>query len=203
MLKTESALRNQQVLSDARNNSSWRNKTDLVNKFKGMKRIFLIGYMGSGKSAMGRLLASRLGCSFIDLDHYIEGKYHKTIAQLFESEGEPAFREKEKACLQEVGEFEQVVVATGGGTPCFYDSIDFMNQQGITIYLKLNPEQLAERLVNGRNGVRPLIKGKSPEELKQYIETMLERRKVFYEKAQLVITGSDSEIIQQINAIQL
>lgn len=164
-----------------------------------MNRIFLTGYMGSGKSAMGRLLAGRLGYSFIDLDHYIEGKFRKTIAQIFKEEGEEVFREKEKLSLREVGEFEKVVVATGGGAPCFFDSMDYMNQQGVTIYLKLSPEQLVARLLKGKAGVRPLISGKSPEELLQLIETMLEKRSPFYEKAQYIIQGTDQEIIDQIN----
>ncbi len=162
-------------------------------------RIFLVGYMGSGKSAMGRLLSQRLNLSFIDLDHYIEGKFHKTIAQLFQDEGEDAFREKEKICLHEVGEFENTVVATGGGAPCFFDSMEYMNQHGQTIYLKLQPEQLVARLVKGKAGVRPLIKGKTPEEMLEYIEMMLEKRRFYYEQAQLIIEGDDHEIIQQIN----
>jgi len=164
-------------------------------------RIFLVGYMGSGKSAMGRLLANRLGYCFIDLDQYIEGKFHKTIAQLFRDEGEAAFREKERACLREVGEFEKTVIATGGGAPCFFDSMDYMNRQGVTVYLKLRPGQLVERLLKGKAGVRPLIHGKTPDELLVYIETMLAHRSGFYEKAQRVIEGNDREIIDRINAL--
>lgn len=148
---------------------------------------------------MGRLLANRLNYGFIDLDHYIEGKYHKTIAQLFKDDGEALFREKEKRCLREVGEFENTVVATGGGAPCFFDSMEYMNQQGLTIYLKLHPEQLVARLLKGKAGVRPLIYGKTPDELLQYIKTTLEHRGIHYEMAQLIIEGNDQEIIQQIN----
>lgn len=168
-----------------------------------MNRIFLTGYMGSGKSAMGRMLATRLGYSFIDLDHYIEGKYRKTIAQLFQEEGEDAFREKEKLCLHEVGEFENVVIATGGGAPCFFDSMEYMNQQGVTLYLKLNPEQLVARLLKGKAGVRPLIKDKSPDELREFIESMLEKRSCFYEKAQHIIQGNDQEIIDQLTVFTI
>ncbi len=168
-----------------------------------MNRIFLIGYMGSGKSAMGRLLADRLGFGFIDLDQYIEGKYHKTIAQLFELEGESAFRDKERSCLHEVAEFENVVVATGGGAPCFFDSMDVLNGKGITIYLKLTPHQLVERLLKGKAGVRPLIAGKSREELLDYIQQALEFRSRFYEMAKVIIAGNDHEIIDQINTFQI
>ncbi|MDX9748612.1 MAG: shikimate kinase [Paludibacter sp.] len=162
-------------------------------------RIFLVGYMGSGKSAMGRLLAKRFNFSFVDLDHYIEGKYHKTIAQLFQDEGEATFREKEKSCLREVGEFENTVIATGGGAPCFFDSMEYMNRQGLTIYLRLQPEQLVDRLQKGKAGVRPLINGKSPEDLLVFIRSMLEKRSAFYEMAQRIIEGNDEEITRQIN----
>ena len=167
-----------------------------------MNRIFLTGYMGSGKSAMGRLLATRLGFNFIDLDHYIEAKFHKTIAGIFETEGEGAFREKERLCLREAGEFENVVIATGGGAPCFFDSMEYMNQQGITVYLKLTPQQLANRLKKGKPGVRPLIATKSPDEILSLIETMLEHRQVFYEQSAVIITGSDNEIIDRIIAFK-
>jgi len=99
-----------------------------------MQRIFLVGFMGSGKTAMGKLLARRHGLSFIDLDSYIESKFRKTIAQIFTEAGETGFRKIEKNCLHEVAEFEDVVIATGGGAPCFYDNMDFMNQCGETIY---------------------------------------------------------------------
>lgn len=168
-----------------------------------MNRVFLTGYMGSGKSAMGKLLASNLGLSFIDLDNYIEGKFHKTIAQIFKSDGEDSFREKEKICLREVGEFENVVVATGGGAPCFFDNMEYINKQGISIYLKLSPEQLVERLQKGRNGVRPLISGKSPEELKQFITQTLSYRSQFYEMARVVISGTDAEIVDKITAFTI
>ena len=168
-----------------------------------MNRIFLVGYMGSGKSAMGRLLAKRLGYSFVDLDHYIEGKYHKTIAQLFQEEGESAFREKEKLCLREVGEFENTVIATGGGAPCFFDSMEYMNQQGVTIYLKLSPGQLVTRLLKDKAGVRPLLTNKTPEELLDFITTMLQKRTVYYEKSRHVIQGNDSEIIDQVTSFEI
>ncbi len=159
--------------------------------------------MGSGKSAMGRLLAERLGFGFIDLDQYIEGKYHKTIAQLFEAEGESSFRTKERSCLHEVAEFEKVVVATGGGAPCFFNSMEMLNSKGTTIYLKLSSLQLVERLLKGKAGVRPLIAGKTNEELLEFVQQTLEQRSRFYEQAKVVISGSDSEIAHQINAFQL
>jgi shikimate kinase len=159
-----------------------------------MLRIFLVGYMGSGKSAMGRLLAREKGLNFIDLDTYIEGKYHRTIAQIFAQEGEEAFRKKEHDCLLEVAAFENVVIATGGGAPCFFDNMEMMNAAGETIYLKLTPEHLANRLSSSKAGVRPLINERKGEELLQFISGMLEKREPFYLRAKHIITGNDQEI---------
>lgn len=159
-----------------------------------MQRIFLIGYMGSGKSAMGRLLAKSRGLTFTDLDAYIEGKYHKTIAQIFADEGEAAFREKEMKCLREVADFEDIVIATGGGTPCFYDNMEVMNNAGTTIYLRLTPEHIAMRLSSSKTGVRPLLREKTGEELLKFIRETLAKREPFYLQAQKIIEGSDEEI---------
>lgn len=164
-----------------------------------MHRIFLIGYMGSGKTVMGKLLASHLGLTFVDLDSYIEGKYRRTIAQIFEQESESGFREIEKKYLHEVAEFEDVVIATGGGAPCFFDNMDYMNTKGTTIYLQLHVEQLQKRLIASKSGVRPLISNKSPEELKTFIEENLAKREEFYQRSKHIISGSDEEIIHQIN----
>jgi shikimate kinase len=165
-----------------------------ANQQNSMLRIFLVGYMGSGKSAMGRLLAREKGLNFIDLDTYIEGKYHRTIAQIFAQEGEESFRKKEHDCLLEVAAFENVVIATGGGAPCFFDHMEMMNTAGETIYLKLSPQHLAERLSATKAGVRPLIKDKKGDELLQFINNMLLKREPFYLKAKHIISGSDSEI---------
>lgn len=148
-----------------------------------MIRIFLTGYMGSGKTTLGRALAADLDVQFIDLDHYIEQRYRKTIAQLFAEKGEEGFREIERRMLHEVGEFEDVIISTGGGTPCFFDNIEFMNTQGTTIYLDVPVERLFIRLCIARSK-RPLIKDKSDEELRAFIIEQLEKRAPHYSKAQ-------------------
>ena len=94
-----------------------------------MERIFLIGYMGAGKTTVGRKLAKELDLSFIDLDLYIEGRYHRSIRQLFTERGEEGFRDIERRLLHEVAAFEDVLVSTGGGTPCFFDNMAFMNDK--------------------------------------------------------------------------
>lgn len=163
-----------------------------------MHRIFLVGYMGSGKTAMGKLLAKRLGLTFIDLDNYIENKFRCTIAEIFQQDGEAGFREIEKQCLHEVAEIEDVVIATGGGAPCFFDNMDFMNRCGETIYIKLTPEHLAKRLSSSKSGVRPLLQDKSGDDLLQHITQTLKNREPFYMQSKHIIEGTDTEIKRQI-----
>lgn len=147
-----------------------------------MTRIILVGYMGAGKTTVGRQLAMALGLSFYDLDWYIEMRYHRTVAQLFAERGEEGFRELERNMLHEVAEFEDVVLSCGGGAPCYFDNMDYINAQAETIYLKADPEVLAMHLKMGKVE-RPLIKGKTGEELVQYIRESLQKREPFYSKA--------------------
>ena len=150
-----------------------------------MKRIFLIGYMGAGKTTVGRKLAKEMNLSFIDLDLYIEGRYHRSIRQLFAERGEEAFRDIEKRLLHEVAEFEDVLVSTGGGTPCFFDNMEFMNMAGTTIYLKVSVDELASRLESCKQ-TRPVLQNRSGEELRSFIKENLEARTAFYEKANII-----------------
>lgn len=150
-----------------------------------MKRVFLIGYMGAGKTTVGKDLSKYSGYSFIDLDYYIEGRYHKTVSQIFAEKGEAEFREIERKMLHEVSAFENVLVSTGGGTPCFFDNMDFMNACGTTIYLKVSVEELAARLELCKH-TRPILKDRSGDELKLFIAENLEKRTPFYEKASIV-----------------
>ena len=151
-----------------------------------MKRIILIGYMGSGKTTVGRQLAMALGLSFYDLDWYIEMRYHRSVAQLFAERGEEGFRELERNMLHEAAEFEDIVLSCGGGTPCFYDNMEYISNVGESVYLKATPEVLAAHLRMGRVE-RPLIKGKSPEELLDYIRASLKEREPYYLKAKHVV----------------
>jgi shikimate kinase len=149
-------------------------------------RIYLIGYMGSGKSTLGRNLARHAGLHFIDLDKYIEERNCRSVPQIFALEGEESFRMKERKALEEVSEFDNVVVATGGGAPCFYDNMELMNRTGITIFLDIHPEILAKRLIISKTE-RPLIKGKSKKELEEFIEENLHKRRLFYEQSRIRI----------------
>lgn len=147
-----------------------------------MTRIILLGYMGAGKTTVGRVLARQLGLPFYDLDWYIESRMHQTVKQLFDSRGEEGFRTVERNMLHEAAEFEDIVLSCGGGTPCFFDNMDYMNSCGETIYLKASPEVLHEHLKMGR-GVRPLLLNKTPEEVDAFIHEQLKVREPFYSRA--------------------
>lgn len=147
-----------------------------------MTRIILIGYMGAGKTTIGKALAKELGVSFYDLDWYIETRMRRTVKQIFDSEGEEGFRRIEHNMLHEVAEFENVVLSCGGGTPCFFDNIDYMNQQGQVVYLKASPEVLYAHLKMGKS-VRPLLLDKTPEQVRTFIVEQLAHREQFYSKA--------------------
>ena len=147
-----------------------------------MTRVMLIGYMGAGKTTVGRALAQELKLPFYDLDWYIETRMHRTVKQIFDECSEEGFRRIERNMLHEVAEFEDVVVSCGGGTPCFYDNMEYMNAQGDTVYLKATPEVLYSHLQMGRS-VRPLLLGKSPEEVRTFITEQLAQRENFYLKA--------------------
>jgi shikimate kinase len=150
-----------------------------------MTRIFIIGYMGTGKTTVGKELAKSLSLTFVDLDVHIQSQYHKTVPELFEEMGESAFRKIEQQALREVAGFENVIISTGGGAPCFFDNMEIMNQAGTTIYIETSPEVLADRLLASKS-VRPLIAGKSREELIPFIAKHLADRERYYKKADII-----------------
>jgi len=158
-----------------------------------MKRIVLIGYMGSGKTTVGKALAKELSLPFYDLDWYIESRMRKKVSQIFAERGEEGFRQIERNMLHEVAEFEDVVVSCGGGTPCFFDNMEYMNSQAQVVWLRCEPEVLQKHLLMGK-GDRPLLKGKNPDELLNFIREQLEYREQFYAKAnyQLDVTLMDN-----------
>ncbi|MDO5447936.1 MAG: shikimate kinase [Prevotellaceae bacterium] len=155
------------------------------------KRIFFVGYMGAGKTTFGRALAKDLNLDFYDLDSYISSRRHSLIPQIFEEKGADEFRKIERDLLHEVAWFENVVVSCGGGTPCFFDNIEFMNSQGETFYLKTSVEEILKHLQNTRTE-RPLLKGKSGKELEDFINAQLAEREPFYCKAKHIIDISDA-----------
>lgn len=163
-----------------------------------MKSIIIIGYMGAGKTTVGKALAKDLGIMFYDLDWYIETRMHKTVKQIFDESGEDAFRQIEHNMLHEVAEFENIVLSCGGGTPCFFDNMDYMNQLGETVYLKASPETLYAHLKMGK-GVRPLLLNKTPEEVQVFIREQLQKREPFYEKAKHIFDVNVMDNFDKIN----
>lgn len=151
-------------------------------------RIFLIGMMGAGKTTTGEQLAEELRVPFVDLDEFIEKREQKTIAQIFEQEGPDKFREKERAALEVVvHEFDEVVVATGGGTPCFYDNMAFINKYGRSVFLDVTEEEILNRLKATDRATRPLLAGKSDGGLREFITTTLKQRRHFYNQATYIL----------------
>tara|TARA_B100000953_G_scaffold126362_1_gene104162 strand:- start:766 stop:1263 length:498 start_codon:yes stop_codon:yes gene_type:complete len=151
-------------------------------------RIFLIGFMGCGKTTLGKKLAKDLNYNFIDLDNYVEKKTNKTIIEIFENKGEKEFRIVEKESLMEVCKKDNIVIATGGGTPCFFDNMQKILGSGKAIYLKMKIEDLLERLETDKSQ-RPLIKNKSAKELENFIHNKLSEREYFYKKSDYILQG--------------
>lgn len=154
-----------------------------------MDRVFLIGYMGSGKSTIGRYIAKDMGWEFIDMDDYFEQKHSCTISEYFAQHGEAGFREAEAGVVRELCQKSKAVVATGGGAPCFHSNMEAMREAGLTIYIEVRPEELAKRLSNAKSK-RPLIADKSDDELVTFIEQQLAKREPFYRKAEMTVDGA-------------
>lgn len=155
--------------------------------------------MGSGKSTLGRLAAAMAAMQFIDLDNYIELRFHANVRDLFSRYGEEGFRSRERSMLHEVGEFEDVIVACGGGTPCFYDNMEWMNAHGTTVLLDVGVDRLHQRLMRGRYK-RPLIADKGDEELRAFIVEALARRMPYYSRAAMRFKADRFDSEQEKNA---
>lgn len=154
--------------------------------------IYLVGFMGSGKSTLGRRLAARAGWTFMDLDTMIEQEEGMTVPRIFKEKGEAYFRELESKVLRDTEGMKDVVIACGGGTPCHGDNMDFMNSAGLSIYLKLTAKALFERLHNAKV-TRPLLEGMSADEMKVYIEQKLEEREKWYLRSKMVVDALSTD----------
>jgi len=157
------------------------------------KLIYLIGFMGSGKSTVGKMLARKMDYRFIDLDAMIESNYRITIPDLFNRFDEAAFRKVEQATLKETFDFSGTVVSTGGGTPCFFDNMELINRNGTSVYLKMHPRSLFDRLMSSKKK-RPLLEKRSREDILDYITGELEKRDEYYMQAHHIVKGENLDM---------
>lgn len=158
-----------------------------------MSLVFLVGFMGCGKTSWGRKLAAGLGYAFIDLDHTLEAHAGMTVAEYFATHGEADFRRLESEILKTTQYPENTIVSTGGGLPCFFDHMEWMNSQGQTLYIQLSPKALGNRLENARVS-RPVLQGKKGEELVAFITHKLAEREGFYLQATHVVDGINMSV---------
>ena len=168
-------------------------------------KIFLVGFMGSGKTTIGKRLAEPIGFDFVDTDRFIEMQQGMTVSELFARHGETAFRKMERNILLEMKKIDYAVVSTGGGLPCHNNNMDVMLANGKVVYLKTSPQALAHRLVRSCTE-RPLIKGKTGIELRQYIEEKLTEREPFYSRAHIVVqteSFSMEKLLQTLNLMKI
>ena len=155
-------------------------------------KIFLLGFMGSGKSTTGKKLALHLNWSFIDLDEKIEQTTGMEIRDIFSEKGEAFFRKIESDTLQGMASESNAVISTGGGTPCFGDNMDFMLRTGLTVYLRMTPARLKSRLA-GTSEHRPLLKDIGKDGLQEYITAKLAEREKWYSRAEIIVDGFNTD----------
>jgi len=165
-------------------------------------KIFLVGFMGSGKTTIGRRLSERIGFDFVDTDCIIEMQQGLTIFEVFAQYGEASFREMERNILPEIQKIEYAVVSTGGGMPCYKDNMSVMRSIGKVVYLKTSPQALTRRLLRSHTE-RPLIKGKTEKELHQYIIDKLAEREPFYSRAHIVMQTENFKMEELLQALNL
>jgi shikimate kinase len=163
-------------------------------------KVFLVGFMGAGKTTLGKQLAQQLGYTFVDTDQLIEKHLQTSITDYFEKEGEVAFRNIETQILHTLATTENTVIATGGGLPCYNNNMAWMNGHGITIYIKQPIEELANRLINQKNN-RPLIKTVQNHALPAHIKGLLQIREPYYLESKFVILGHVATPQTVINTI--
>lgn len=157
-----------------------------------MKPIILIGYMGSGKSTIGRKLSQRLGLNFLDTDIYIENRFRRRIIDLFDDWGEDIFRKREHVITEEIVGIQDVVISTGGGLPCYHNNMDILLSEGITVYLYVNNPTLVKRLELCKR-TRPTVANRSGQDLIDFVEESITLRAPIYQRAHFCVDVSNCE----------
>ena len=165
-------------------------------------RIFLLGFMAAGKTLTGKRLTERLGYTFIDLDHAVEQKIQQNIKEIFAEKGEQYFREEESKRLRELSEYSDIVVACGGGTPCYGDNMAWINRHGKSVWLDCPADQLYARL-NTERGSRPLLEAKTGAALRKKITELLAAREPYYAQAQYRIQGAQVDLEELLRSLGL
>ena len=164
-------------------------------------KIFLIGFMGSGKTHWGRQLSHKLGIPFFDLDEQVSENAGKSINEIFTLSGEEEFRLMEKDALHIITEsHDSFVMACGGGSPCYFNNIDYMNQAGITIWLNVPNETILERLLKDKDQ-RPLVKELSDDQLRNFIAKKMADRRIYYEQAEIITEDEPVDIDKLVEKI--
>lgn len=156
-------------------------------------KVYLVGYMYSGKTTVGRQLAKALGYKFVDLDQLFESTFHISIPMFFKRYGEKAFRIVETAILHKTASFEDTVIATGGGTPCKPGNMEFINQNGVSVYLELAPEAIISRMTTSKK-VRPIFSGLSEQQKIAKVHSHLLERLPFYQQSVITIPAISPDI---------
>ena len=158
-----------------------------------MNKIYLVGYIGAGKSTAAKRLANRLGWEVADTDEMFEEKYRISVDDFFQKYDEPLYRKLESEILKSTESSEHVVIATGGGTACYYDNMEWMNRHGCTVFMRISPQAAVDRVLHSRHK-RPLARGKSEAELMEYVNWHYASRLPFYEQAQLTVKSEDFDL---------
>ena len=158
-----------------------------------MNKIYLVGYMGAGKTTAAKRLANRLGWEVADTDAMFEEKYRISVDDFFQKYDEPLYRKLESEILKSTESSEHVVIATGGGTACYYDNMEWMNHHGYTIFMRISPQAAVDRVLHSRHK-RPLARGKSETELMEYVNWHYASRLPFYEQAQITVKSEDFDL---------
>lgn len=168
---------------------------------KGLNRIYLVGYMGAGKTTAARRLAHRLGWEVVDTDALFEEKYKISVNDFFNKYDETLYRKLESEVLKATESLENVVVSTGGGTACYFDNMEWMNQHGLTVFLRISPQAAVDRVIHSRHK-RPLVEGKCEEELTEFVNRHYASRMPFYEQALITVKSEDLDVDSLLEMIK-
>ena len=166
-----------------------------------MNRIYLVGYMGAGKTTAAKRLAKRLGWDVVDTDALFEEKYRISVDDFFQKYDEPLYRKLESEILKSTEKMENTVISTGGGTACYFDNMDWMNLHGLTVFMRVSPASAVDRVLHSHHK-RPLVRGKSEEELMEFVSYHYASRMPFYEQAKITVKSEDFDLEALIQRIE-